>query len=102
MKRELTDKLSYQMQASAALMRFQNSIGVNTAGPDLRTSGPIPQEDLDAIAALSGDAMTAAESGDQVYEQRVRQALHYPLKSRQLRRCSVKRNRSHRHCTRAR
>ena len=64
MKRELTDKLSYQMQASAALMRFQNSIGVNTAGPDLRTSGPIPQEDLDVIAALSGDAMTAAESGD--------------------------------------
>ena len=45
-------------------MRFQNSIGVNTAGPDLRTSGPIPQEDLDVIAALSGDAMTAAESGD--------------------------------------
>ncbi len=64
MKRELTDKLSYQMQASAALMRYQNAIGVNTAGPDLRASGPVPQEDLDSVAALSGDAMSAAESGD--------------------------------------
>ena len=64
MKRELTDKLSFQMQASAALMRFQNSIGVNTSGPDLRATGPVPQGELDTIAALSGDAMAAAESGD--------------------------------------
>ena len=43
LKRDLTDKLSYQMQASTALMRFQNSIGMNTSGPDLRATGPIPK-----------------------------------------------------------
>ena len=46
LKRDLTDKLSYQMQASTALMRYQNSIGMNTSGPDLRATGPIPKSDL--------------------------------------------------------
>ena len=42
-------------------MRFQNSIGMNTSGPDLRATGPIPKSDLEQIATLSGGAMTAAE-----------------------------------------
>ena len=78
LKRDLTDKLSYQMQASTALMRFQNSIGMNTSGPDLRATGPIPN-DLEQIATLSGGAMTAAESGDWKTTNRELESLYRTL-----------------------
>ena len=79
LKRDLTDKLSYQMQASTALMRFQNSIGMNTSGPDLRATGPIPKSDLEQIATLSGGAMTAAESGDWKTTNRELESLYRTL-----------------------